>query len=262
MTYVFDNSAAQARDRLTALAEVHDASTIRHLTACGVTKGWKCLEVGGGLGTIAKWLSERVGSRGYVFTTDIDTRFLEALQLANVDVRRHDILVDPLPDEAFDLAHARLVLEHVPDPDVALGRMISSLKPGGWLVVEDFEVGSAHLDSDDPLDRISKTTAALRHVGLEAGIHARLGLSLGHRLRAHGLTQVANEGILRVCRGGSPAARLARLNFEQLRDAMLATGTLTAEEFDADLARLEDDEFAWRSPILWTAWGRRPERAA
>jgi hypothetical protein len=57
------------------------------------------------------------------------------------------------------------------------------------------------------------------------------------------------------------AARLARLNFEQLHDAILATGTVTAEEFAADLARLEDADFAWRSPILWTAWGRRPEAA-
>ena len=23
---------------------------------------------------------------------------------------------------------------------------------------------------------------------------------------------------------------------------------------------LQDEQFAWRSPILWTAWGKRPER--
>ena len=262
MTYVFDNGAVQARDRLTALAEVYDPSTIQHLSECGVADGWKCLEIGGGFGTIARWLSERVGPRGYVLTTDIDTRFLDALHLANVDVRRHDVLADPLPDETFDIAHARLVLEHLPDPDAALDRMIATLRPGGWLVVEDLELRPMNPESDDPLDRISKTTSALRNVASEAGIHATLGPSLAHRLRARGLTQVGNEGRLRVCYGGGAAARLTRLNFEQLRDAILATGSLTAEEFDGDLARLDDQQFAWRSPILWTAWGRRPERAA
>ena len=262
MTYLFDNGAAQARERLTALAEVHDASTIQHLSACGVSEGWKCLEIGSGLGTIAHWLSDRVGPRGYVLATDIDTRFLESLQLENVEVRRHDILVDPLPVEAFDIAHARLVLEHLPNPDAALGRMIATLKPGGWLMVEDLEARSVQPDSDDPLERTSKTMAALRQVLSQAGVRATLGPSLAQRLRAKGLIQLGNEGLQRVCHGRSAAARLARLNFEQLRAAMLATGTLTAEEFDADLERLEDEEFAWRSPILWTAWGRRPERAA
>ena len=63
--YVFDNSAPLAADRLKALADVHDASSIRHLKARGVCRGWKCLEIGGGLGTITRWLSERVGPDGY-----------------------------------------------------------------------------------------------------------------------------------------------------------------------------------------------------
>ena len=62
---------------------------------------------------------------------------------------------------------------------------------------------------------------------------------------------------MQLCRGNSAAARLARLNFEQLREAILATG-LTTDEFEADLARLDDEDFEWRSPTLWTAWGQRP----
>lgn len=103
--YVFDSSAPQARARLAALAAVHDAGTIRHLLARGVANGWTCLESSSG--TITRWLSDRVGAHGYVLTTDVDTRFLERIGLANVEVRRHDILTDPLPDATFDLAYAR-----------------------------------------------------------------------------------------------------------------------------------------------------------
>jgi SAM-dependent methyltransferase len=256
MKYVFDNAAPQAQARLAALADVHDEGTIRHLLARGVTDGWKCLEIGGGLGTITRWLSDRVGAPGYVLTTDINTRFLATIGRDNVEVRRHDVLTDPLPDSTFDVAYARLVVEHLSDPDLALARMVMAIKPGGWLIVEDFEVGSS--GADDLAECAFKTLAAMRRVTARAGADLRLGLSLGHRFRARGLVHVGHEGRVRLYRGNSAAARLARLNFEQLREEILATG-LTAAEFEADLARLDDEEFEWRSPTLWTAWGQRPQ---
>jgi ubiquinone/menaquinone biosynthesis C-methylase UbiE len=255
MTYVFDNAAPQARARLTALADVHDSGTIRHLVARGVADGWKCLEVGGGLGTITRWLSDRVGTHGSVLTTDIDTRFLETIDRANVDVRQHDILIDPLPAATFDLVYARLVLEHLPEPDVALDRMVMALKPGGWLLVEDFELQAAA--PDDAAVHLPPTWAAMRRVAARAGVDPRLGLSLGQRLRSRHLTNVGHEGRVQLCRGKTAAARLLRLNFEQLREEILAAG-VTPPQFDADLARLDDEQFEWRSPTLWSAWGQRP----
>lgn len=254
--YVFDNSAPQARARLAALAEVHDAGTIRHLLARGVSDGWTCLEIGGGGGTITRWLSDRVGSAGYVLTTDIDTRFLATVGRANVEVRRHDILADPLPDARFDLAYARAVLEHLPDPDLAIDRMVTALKPAGWLVVEDMEATPSGF-MREAVDRPSKTLLAMRRVIADAGADSGLGLTLGRRLRARGLMHVGHEGRVQMCRGNSAAARLARLNCEQLRAPILATG-VTAAEFEADLTRLDDEDFEWRSPTLWTAWGQRP----
>lgn len=256
--YVFANAAPQAAARLAALADVNDPDTIRHLAARGVSEGWNCLEVGGGLGTIARWLSQRVGPRGYVLATDIDTCFLDALRLDNVEVRRHDINTDPIHDATFDLAHARLVLEHLTNPDLALDRMAQALKPGGWLVVEDFEILPGSPDSHEPADHVSKTAAVMRQVATNAGVNPRLGLSLARRLRARGFVHVGTEGSVRLCCGNSVSARLARLNFEQLREPMLATGQLTIDQFHADIARLDDEDYEWRSPIMWTAWGQRP----
>ena len=247
--YVFDNAAPQAASRLAVLAEVFDPGTIRHLAARGVGPGWRCLEIGGGLGSITRWLSGRVGAQGRVLTTDIDTRHLQAMRMSSVDVREHDILVDSLPEESFDLAYARLVLEHLVDPDAAIARMIAALKPGGWLLVEDFEIL--------PDDAISKTAAVMRQVTAAAGVHHRLGRSLGRRLRGHGLADVDTEGRVFVWRGGSRGAALSRLNVEQLRPAILASGQLTVDELEADLAALDDEDFEMRSPILWTAWGQR-----
>jgi SAM-dependent methyltransferase len=257
--YVFDNAAPQAAARLAVLAQVFDPGTIRHLDARGVGPGWRCLEVGGGLGSITRWLSARVGPLGRVLATDIDTRHLLSIGLSNVDVREHDIVADPLPEGAFDLAYARLVLEHLADPDVALARMVKALKPGGWLLVEDFEVLPASSGPPrDDVECISKTAAAMRQVTAAAGINQRLGRSLARRMRSHALANVDCEGRVFLWRGGSSGATLARLNAEQLRAAILGTGELTVEEFDRDLAALDDQACELRSPILWSAWGQRP----
>ena len=59
--YALDNAAVQAGDRFAALSELFDAGTIDHIEQRGITSGWHCLELGGGGGSIAAWLSERVG---------------------------------------------------------------------------------------------------------------------------------------------------------------------------------------------------------
>lgn len=259
--YVFPNAAPQAAGRLAALAAVFDPGTIRHLESLGVGEGWSCLEVGGGYGTVTRWLSSRVGQRGQVLTTDIDTRHLDMLRLPNVEVRRHDILADPLPEAAFDLAYTRLVLEHLPEPDRALDRMVRAVRPGGWVVVEDFEILPASPDpQDESFERISKTAAVMRSIAATAGVKPRFGRSLLRRLRAAGLEGIGVEGRAFIWPGGSAGATLNRLNYEQLRDAILATGKVTEEEFAIDLARLDDRDFEIRSPILWSAWGRRPRQ--
>lgn len=97
----------------------------------------------------------------------------------------------------------------------------------------------------------------MRRVIADAGAELGLGLTLGHRLCARGVMHVRHEGRVHLCRGTSAAARLARLHFEQLRVPILAPG-VTAAEFEADLSRLDDEDFEWRSPAPWTAWGQRP----
>jgi SAM-dependent methyltransferase len=255
--YIFDNSAIQTRDRLGALSSIFDPGTIRHLEERGLAKGWDCLEVGGGGGTIVRWLAEKVGPSGSVLTTDLDTRLLEDISQANVEIRRHDICTDPLPVAAFDLAHARLVVEHVADKQAALSRMALAIKPGGWIVIEDFEVPPLENTSEHEI--YPKVICVLREV-LHARVgNFRFGRSLGARLRELDLADVTMEGRLFVWRSGSPGASLMRLNCEQLRTEILATGQISESEFDADLDRLDGPTFDFASPILWTAWARKKD---
>jgi SAM-dependent methyltransferase len=259
--YTLDNAGKEASARFDALAAMYDPGTTRHLEERGVNSGWYCLEVGGGGGSIAAWLAARVGPPGHVLVTDIDPRFLEALQLANIDVRRHDIVNDPLPEGTFDLVHSRLVLLHLPQREKVLARMIAALKPGGWLVDEEFDAASMLPDPvANPGEVLLKTHVAMRQVmkdrGVDDGYFARRRL-LG-RLREHGLVDVAAEASIFMWQSGLPGVSLLRANYEQLHRSMIDAGYITEEEFDQDIARLDDPGFIMPSPIMWTAWGRRP----
>jgi 2-polyprenyl-3-methyl-5-hydroxy-6-metoxy-1,4-benzoquinol methylase len=248
-TYVLDNAAQQATSRFRALADIFDPGTIRHLGACGIQQGWRCLEVGAGGGSIARWMADRVGSTGHVVATDVDTRFLETVHLQNLEILRHNVTSDSLPTEAFDLVHARLVVMHLPDRSTVLSRLVAALKPGAWLVIEDFEM---------PHEEIPRTWAALLHVLVTQGVDVRHGRTLSDRFLAEGLVDVDVEGRSYLWRGGSAGAALLRANYEQLRNPIFETGLVTEAQFKQDLAQLSDPHFVVRSPTMWAAWGRRP----
>jgi hypothetical protein len=119
--YLLDNAGREDSARFAALAAILDPGTIRHLEERGITSGWHCLEVGGGGGSIAAWLAARVGPAGRVLVTDIDPRFLESLHLPNLEVRRHDIATDALPEAAF-AADLRLVRQRLDDAQIGRSR--------------------------------------------------------------------------------------------------------------------------------------------
>src|SRR5262245_8005088 len=251
--------AVNAATRFAALSEVFDPSTRRHLTALGLEPGWRCLEVGAGGGSIARWLSDCVAANGRVVATDIDTRFLETIDRPNLQVVRQDITRDPLPEAAFDLAHTRMLLIHLPERDEVLGRLIAALKPGGWLVCEEFDSASVSVDNEaSSHEVVLKTHAAMRRLRQDHGGDTRYGRRLFARFRSLGLTNLGADGSLSVVQARSPIAKLLKASYELRRAAMIEAGYLTPGEFDADLARMDAPDFMMPSPTMWTVWGRRP----
>jgi ubiquinone/menaquinone biosynthesis C-methylase UbiE len=260
MEYVFDNTQELAELRYRELSELYDAQTIRHIELRGIQGGWSCLEVGAGGGSIASWLCRRVGNSGCVLATDIEPRFLQTLSFGNLEVRRHDIRYEGLPQCQFDLAHARLVLMHLPGRELALQRMIRALKPGGWLVVEEFDGLSILPNSNvNPGEEDLRILRACYQVLMARGVEMRYGRFLPQQLRAQGLVNVGAEASVSVWSGHSAGTSLFKLNFEELADAILRAGLMTEAEYKADLKRLEERDFLMLSPMMWTTWGQVPE---
>src|SRR6516164_800126 len=129
-----DSPDAFERERLALLTKFADPITTRRLTDLGARPGWRCLDVGAGDGSVARWLAGRVGHEGRVVATDLSPRFLVGHGMSNLEVRRHNILEDELEAAHYDLAHCHCVLQHLPDSLRGLRRMVDAVRPGGWLL--------------------------------------------------------------------------------------------------------------------------------
>ena len=244
------------RRRLGLLEEVWDPFSVGNLEAVGaVGPGVRCLELGGGGGTIAAWLCDRVGPTGMVTATDLDTRWLDRLDRSNLTVLRHDLMADDLPDGGFDVIHARAVLEHIADRDRAMERIVRWLAPGGWLVLDDCATFSIEA-SPHPvyLDALHAWVAVLARTGTDY----EWARTFPAPLMEAGLVDVGARVDVPVLHGGSPVAEFWSLTVEFLRPRIVALGLLDHAAIDAAQALLADPGFFDLSPAFVGAWGRRP----
>ena len=260
-TYVFDNAWQQERRRLDALETIWDGWTIQNLEAVGVQEGWRCAEIGAGGGSVARWLAARVGPAGHVVATDLDTRLLEALDEPGVETRQHDITAEDLEERAYDLVHARLLLEHLREHEAALSRMLAALKPGGRLLVEEFDHRTFLPDPASRTEDLAVWQAWLDAFGRLAEQRG-LDLSYGARLfglfERLGLEAVVAEGRTIAERGGSEDRELLLLSIVKLRDDLTATGKIDDVGVDRLLELLGNPSFSWTSQLMVSARGRRP----
>lgn len=252
--YVYDQAWQEERKRLAGMEELWDPGTRDVIESLGISPGWRCLEIGAGGGSVAEWLAERVGPEGHVLATDVSTRYLDALDKPNLEVHEHDVLKDPLPEAEFDLVHARLVVEHLGRP--ALDGMLPSLKPGGWLVLEDYSFEAAGVNPESEL--FERVTDAVLGFMEKAGFDGEYGRKLVHELEDVGLEAVEASGRARVYRGGTPGTAFIRLSLESLRGALIEAGRLTEDDVEAALAAIDDPANVFVSPLMIAAWGRKP----
>jgi SAM-dependent methyltransferase len=278
--YLFPHSWEGEGERLTSLASAFDPITRRHIAPLGLAPGWRCLEVGAGTGSIARWLSEVVGPKGRVLATDLSLELMQGLEGANLELRQHDIVRDPLPEGEFDLVHCRLVLEHLPGRLDALAKMARALAPGGWLVVEDFCFRGRHAT-----DRRGAVTIGtlLRFVSLvmqQNGWDPKWAPRLPIHLRRAGLTEVGAEGTQPVLLGASRSVDWALPSLARMRALVTGDGPelspspvqkvmaaappvrrLITGRLDGLERLLADPEFCYVAPTFVSAWGRRPLEA-
>ena len=119
----------------------------------------RIIDFGSGLGQFSRTMARAV-PHGQVIGIERDpAQIAAATRLADqhgerglVEFRSGDVLRPDLGADAgsFDLAHARFVLEHVPDPLTVVRAMVAAVRPGGRIVLADDDHGVMRLWPEPP----------------------------------------------------------------------------------------------------------------
>jgi ubiquinone/menaquinone biosynthesis C-methylase UbiE len=133
--------------RLEAQAALTFDKELFLLRALGLQEDMSILEVGSGSGSVTDRLAEEFAS-SRIFTVEPDPVLRDAAhrRFLSKDKMRERITAlpgscehIPLESESVDLAFVRFVFQHLADPNLAATELLRVLKPGGRIVVIDFD---------------------------------------------------------------------------------------------------------------------------
>jgi SAM-dependent methyltransferase len=249
--YVLDQGFAQERQRIAGMEALWDPGSQALLDDLGIGPGWKCLEVGAGGGSLVEWMASR---GAHVTAIDIDTRFIEHLASDSITVRRIDLREDELPEAEFDLVHSRLVLEHLTDRRQILDRLAATLRPGGWIVTEDYDWTGFGFGGEDPLlDNVADTILGFME---KAGFQRDYGRRVVDDIAGAGFTDVRGEGRARVIDSSHPGFDFFRLTIASMSGALVESGALSQAEADAAIAGVGENQ-RLQTPLMMAGIGRR-----
>ncbi|MBB5911807.1 SAM-dependent methyltransferase [Nocardia transvalensis] len=259
--YIFDAEGTElGREHLGYVETLFDAITTDCLRSTGIGPGARCLELGAGAGSIARWLADRVGPSGSVVAVDKNAAFLDPGP--NVEVYEHDLAGGLPVDGPFDLIHARLLLMRLPRREQIFTTLVEALAPGGWLVIGDVD--------RRPQATLSAPTLADEDVwakvmSLSHGVVApRLGISfdwagqVDDRMTEAGLADIGSVEYSRTVSGGDEGCLLHR-NLTVRAESLLLECGVTRDELEHYRELMLDSRFrAWFYHFLCTS-GRKPE---
>jgi len=260
--YLLTNAEPETADRFAGLEAVFDSVTSGQLTRLGMTQGLRCLEVGAGSGSIARWLADQVGPAGRVLAVDLDPRWCRPEGRAQLEVRAVDLVTQPVPEGPWDVIHERLVLQHLPQRLEVLTRLVDALAPGGLLLLEDFDTREVRtIDRDGPdHELIVRMAQAFNQVlDTRGGVSDFAANSLRY-LRGFGLADTGASGYVTVDVGGTGWAAVQAANAQQVRVELIGQG-MTGEEVDRFVEVMAEPDTIVGSSVLISTWGRRPRLA-
>jgi SAM-dependent methyltransferase len=255
--YLWERDDDDELTRLRSLESLYDVHTLAVLDRVGVGGGLACAEVGAGAGSVADWLCRRVGPTGRVVAVDVTPTFVARLAHDNMEVRGVDIIEHPLEDGAYDLVHARTLLEHLPCREEVIAGFVAALRPGGALVVEDV-VLTGTTAVHPPSELIDRLNDAFAKGFAMSGADLDFGLRLPDALRAAGLVDVQADGHVPIVTSGTPSAHFQTHGLQRQGGLLVEAGLLSEDEVAAGIQIASSPGHTMFAPIMIAAWGRRP----
>jgi plasmid stabilization system protein ParE len=152
----------------------------------------------------------------------------------------------------FDLLHVRNLLVHVDAPR-ALANVVAALRPGGRLLVEEGDFGTAHLVYP-AVDALERYWNALATAIEGAGGDPYIGRKLPHLVRHAGLTDIEATAAIPIQL--TEDAYVGTI--EQVAPVLVGAGLISADDV-ATIAALPRGEDSFLFGLIGMAvWGRKP----
>jgi len=235
----------------------------------GIGRGMRVLDLGTGLGHVARIAGDLVGPNGAVVGVDRSAPALgvarqrtEAAGASHVSFVEADVSGWRAP-EPFDAIVGRLVLFHLADPVLAIRQQLENLGQGGLFVALDFDIGAAR--AHPPVEFLSEVVGWVDRAFAAAGAAPRIGCHLASILIGAGLVDVRTLGIQRYLLPDDPTGpALLSGVVRSMADAIARHGIATPEQIGLDTLNDRIREALRRAdavmlpPTLVGAWGRRP----
>jgi ubiquinone/menaquinone biosynthesis C-methylase UbiE len=181
--YIMGRTSAEYQ-RLRTQAKVWEEATKRLLLKAGMRAGMSCLDIGCGPGEVMRLMGEIVGPEGSVTGIDVDGNIgrealgvLEATASGRYAFHELDVeSSDRVPGSPFDVAFARILLFHLKEPVAFLRKMMKWTKPGGTIVIQEYDFQS--WEAYPKLAEMAEAVQTFRTVAERGGRDTRLGFRL------------------------------------------------------------------------------------
>jgi SAM-dependent methyltransferase len=262
-------SAPDELGRLDRQAAAIDRPTRLLLEAAGLAPGMRILDLGTGLGHVARIAGELVGPAGSVLGIDQSADALSVARqrtrdagTSHVTFAQGDVTAWHA-SQPFDAVVGRLLLFHMADPEAVVRHHLRNLRPGGTFVAIDFDIGAVR--AEPPVAIVDEAAGWVQQAFRAAGAWPRIGARLGTILRRAGLPQVITLGVqVYLSPQESGAAQLAGV-VRSLAPAIIHHGISTAEQLE--IATLEtriaealrQADAVLLPPTVVGAWGSSSE---
>lgn len=137
---LFSFQHADEEERLKYLAQSCDPGTIHHLLSLNLNTSPRCLDIGPGYGSIPAWLASKADINvSEVVAADKDIKILiKKLGGLDITLEESDIRDENVDLDTFDLIHTRFLMALLPEREDIIRRLVSWLRPGGYIVITDF----------------------------------------------------------------------------------------------------------------------------
>jgi ubiquinone/menaquinone biosynthesis C-methylase UbiE len=207
----------------------------------------RILDVGCGTGVVGIDLLNLIPSAQSLIGLDLEPSILRVAKEKIPNEREGNFVAGNVYDlpfirSSFDLVGCQYVLQHLSQPAKALSEMRRVSRPGGQVVIFEFDdrTGFSYPPAPDELQELFQAKIELIE---RKGGDRSIGRKLYHLLRLAGWTEIEVKIIPDIWQGAADrknALESAYLSFAQLKPQLIAENLISEESFEAGLKQLYD----------------------